>query len=490
MRKNKFNLKDLSIPIKINFLIVIPLIVSTLTASGFMQYYIFKDSISKTTYKNLQTSVNITRRLIDKMILTGKSRDELIFLLEATFNKDVIIGKKGFMFVVENSGNMLIHKKVQGKNWMNKPHIHHIIQTQNGFHRYISPKTGTYKIAAYRYSKALDAIIVASAFEADFLKDPMESILKYTFLVGIVLTIIGLGISLFLVRMLISGRIKSILNRMMDIVQTDGDLTRKIDVDYNDEIGKLIHWFNVFLKRINEVIKELKSKFDFMDQSVREFHSTASDIAEGVNNQAANVEEINASLEDMQKKIEKTVQNARSTDTIADENADISKKGEETMSLTSKAIGEISEKIGIIEEIAEQTNLLALNATIEAARAGEHGRGFSVVASEVGKLAELSGNAAKEIRKMSNNILKVTAETETLLKSIIPNIQKTASLLDDIVSDSENQSRDIGIITASVDHLYKVTEQNAAASEELASVSDELKSNSQKAKKVIDYFKV
>lgn len=490
MEKQKFRLMNLSIPFKINFLIVIPLIFITLMASSIIQYYVFKDSISQAIYKDLATSVSISGRLIDKMEMTGKTKEEIVEILTPVFNQDVIIGKNGFLFAVEESGNMLIHKKVQGKNWIQKPHIKHIIETRNGIHRYISPKTKTYKIATYHYSEAIDAIVVASAFEADFLDEPMSSIFQSTIFLAVVLAATGLFLSLILVRALISGRIKAIVLRMKDIVQTDGDLTQKIEIGYNDEIGQLIHWFNVFISKLNDVIRELKDKITFMDNSVQEFHSTASSIAEGVNHQAANVEEINASLEDMQKKIGVNVQSARSTDAIADDNAEISKKSEATMSLTSKAITEISEKIGVIEEIAEQTNLLALNATIEAARAGEHGRGFSVVATEVGKLAELSGNAAKEIREMSNKVLNVTSETESLLKSIIPNIQKTADLLSDIVSSSEDQSRDIGMIAASVDHLYKVTEQNAAASEELASVSDELQKNSKDAKKVIEYFKV
>jgi methyl-accepting chemotaxis protein len=146
--------------------------------------------------------------------------------------------------------------------------------------------------------------------------------------------------------------------------------------------------------------------------------------------------------------------------------------------------------LGIIDDIAYQTNLLALNAAIEAARAGEHGKGFAVVAAEVRKLVERSQVAAREIGELSSGSVELAEKAGRLLDAMVPSINKTSDLVQEISAASEEQASGVGQINSAMNQLNQITQQNASSSEELAATSEELSSQAEQLQQTMSFFKI
>jgi len=217
--------------------------------------------------------------------------------------------------------------------------------------------------------------------------------------------------------------------------------------------------------------------------------STASiQVSKGASSQAAAAEEASSSMEEMVSNIKQNADNAQQTEKIANKSAKDAQESGKSVLEAVAAMKEIANKISIIEEIARQTNLLALNAAIEAARAGEHGKGFAVVAAEVRKLAERSQKAAGEINQLSANTLKVSEKSGEMLDKLVPDIQRTAELVQEITAASKEQDTGAEQINKALQQLEQVIQQNASASEEMASTTEELTGQSDQLVSALSFF--
>ncbi len=195
-------------------------------------------------------------------------------------------------------------------------------------------------------------------------------------------------------------------------------------------------------------------------------------------------------MEEMAATIKQNSDNAQQTEKIALKSADDAIGSGRAVTETVAAMREIAGKISIIEEIARQTNLLALNAAIEAARAGEHGKGFAVVASEVRKLAERSQTAAGEISNLSASCVDVAEIAGELLGKLVPDIKKTAELVQEITAASGEQNTGAEQVTKAIQQLDQVIQQNAGAAEEMSSMAEELSSQAEQLQTSISFFKL
>jgi methyl-accepting chemotaxis protein len=255
----------------------------------------------------------------------------------------------------------------------------------------------------------------------------------------------------------------------------------------NDELMKALI---AMVRQLISVIGEVKAAAENVAAGSQEMSSGAERLSHGASEQAAAAEEVSSSMEQMTANVRMSADNAQQTEKIAVKSADDATVGGKAVAETVSAMREIAGKITIVEEIARQTNMLALNAAIEAARAGEHGKGFAVVASEVRKLAERSQHAAREISELSVSSVEVAERAGDMLTRIVPDIQRTAELVQEINSSSKEQDSGAGQINKAIQQLDQVIQQNAAAAEEMASTAEEFSSQAEQLQGSVAFFKI
>ncbi|WP_051272496.1 methyl-accepting chemotaxis protein [Fundidesulfovibrio putealis] len=269
-----------------------------------------------------------------------------------------------------------------------------------------------------------------------------------------------------------------------------GDLTGRLDIPQRDEIGTLAGTMQEMASRMSEAVRDIVESSQSVSTGAKELSDASENLAQGAAQQAASVDQVSSSVEEISANIQQNAYNSVQTETMARKSAHDAQEGGEAVALTVEAMKLIAQKIGIIEEIARQTNLLALNAAIEAARAGENGKGFAVVASEVRKLAERSGRAASEISGLSSGSVAQAEKAGAMLSEIVPDITKTAELVKGISAASQEQNAGAGQINSAIQSLDRVIQQNAAASEQVASTSAELSGQAERLMQAVGFFRI
>jgi methyl-accepting chemotaxis protein len=307
---------------------------------------------------------------------------------------------------------------------------------------------------------------------------------------SIVIGLIGL-VLMYLIVWMIASRIVGPLQKSVQFAKeiSQGNLNASIDVSSNDEIGELSSSLLEMAVRLKAIISEIRSGSDEISRASLQLSVSSNELSSGASNQAASSEEISSSMEEMVANIQQNSENAQLTEQIAVRASDDVKKGYESSRTAAESMVEIARKITVINEIAKQTNILALNAAVEAARAGEQGRGFAVVAAEVKKLAERSQKAAKEIIDLTKHGVEVSSRSGEELAAIIPDIVKTAQLVQEISTASFEQKSGAEQVNIAIQSLNEVTQQNTEAANIFANNASELTFLAEKLKESISFFK-
>lgn len=289
--------------------------------------------------------------------------------------------------------------------------------------------------------------------------------------------------------------VRSMIKPVQEVVEVSrqmatGDLTMELKAKTKDEVGQLTSAIAHMIDELRRVVGNVGQASEQVAAGSEELSSSSVELSQGATEQASAVEQVSASMEEMTSSIGQNADNAKVTNEMTNQAAIDTENGGHAVAKTVEAMKQIAEKISIIEEIARQTNLLALNAAIEAARAGEHGKGFAVVAAEVRKLAERSGSSAAEISELSTSSVQVAEQAGELLSKIVPDIKKTAELVQEISAATNEQNQGSEEVNKAIHEMDKVIQQNAAASEQVASTAEELSAQAVQLQKAMQFFKV
>ena len=325
------------------------------------------------------------------------------------------------------------------------------------------------------YSNTLSSLYddSCSYFIKRYLED-QHAVFVYTLLILLLFLILAIVISTYT-----ANSITRVLRQGVEQMElcANGNFNSTLSKEFlvrKDEFGLLGQAIAQMTDKVRNAVSGVKSGAGNVNEASAQLNSLSQRISQGTSTQAAGAEEVSSAMEEMAANIDQNADNAQQTRGIAKSMEEKLIQVNELSQQSLTSVQSISQKIAIITEISSQTNILALNAAVEAARAGEHGRGFSVVASEIRKLAERSREAASDIETFSQQSLNDTMRAANGLNDVIPEVKRTAELVNEIATASAEQRSGVDQINSAIQQLSSVIQANATAAEEMADAAQQL----------------
>lgn len=533
-----------------------------LTIYTILLLYVFNQSITSNVTalieERLTNQVELVNEMIESAYNQGYSEEEIISLVKDSMynqkdeypeNLNIDLAGKGFIFVFDGAGEFIIHPAFEGTNKVEEnASFKKIFTEKDGVYTYISPKTGTQKIASYQSVKDLEWVVVSTAFTEGIIGDKVSQIIRLFGLVSII-SFVLLGVFVYILLSKSLNPLKKLSKKFNDI--SNGQLDVNCEYTKDDEIGNISKAFNDFINEFRNIIQGLKNSgqtisyetnsiYDALNKSVQgdhksigakglrensiQMYDTMVDQVDQTSNALNRLEEIAEINDTIIQEIDETKSNSEvaknsskiAHDKINDLNDSLTlvQSSDEEMSREILSLNSFTDEIvkilRTIEEISEQTNLLSLNASIEAARAGEAGKGFAVVANEIKGLAEESNKevieikgiigkiqkmidsvnkASKEVEGSINQTLEISNEVSNLVLESQENIISSDEKLQSILKEIDLQFRSIDEITENIKEISKAMKTVKETSNDNANVSQYISESLEERIKKLDDLK-
>jgi methyl-accepting chemotaxis protein len=416
------------------------------------------------------------------------------------------VGRTGYGWIIDNTGLMIAHPNAKAIMTLNGTNADkdgtrgmdalatRALREDAGHGTYVSAAGVEMTVFFVRVPNTPGWTLGVSVPSVE-IHETVDSLIRLLLVISCLAVILSILVSALIARTivkpiaLIVQAVGSFAKGDLSLSGLDFDATRKVAAR-RDELGDAGRSLDVLLDSLNSVVGDIRTSSAEVSSGSAQLSDTAQGLSQGANEQAASIEELSASVEELASTIRQNADNTKQADALSRRVAQNAEASGKAVVETVASMKEIASKISIIEEIASQTNLLALNAAIEAARAGEAGKGFAVVAAEVRKLAERSAKAAGEINELSKRSVTVAGEAGKKLEELVPDIKKTAELIQEISAASSEQSSGAEQIAKGVTQMDTVVQQNAGSSEELAATAEELSGQAIKLVESIAYFRL
>ncbi len=408
-------------------------------------------------------------------------------LLKQTFYAKKFL-ESGYAVLIDKSGKLLIHpnKDQEGTDISDEVFFKTLAGTQQKEGTLTYDYQGVKKMLFYKYNEALEAYIMVNVFS-----DEYNAIAKKAAVIFLIILIVSAFLFIVINRIIVNTVTKPLTKCVQFSNEIAyGNITASLDIEQNDELGQLAISLRTMIEKIREVILSVRTSSKVIVNAGQMVNEASQQLSNSSTEQASTVEEVSSTMEEMVSAIKENTDNAENTNQISIQAQQVMEMLYKESIKLAESVNTISSKISIINDIALQTNILSLNARVEAAKAGEEGKGFSVVAEEIRRLADVSKKAADEIINLSGNSLDIAVSTGERINDLMPRIKETTELISGISAASVQQYNGAEQVNFSMQQVNESIQSNAGSSEELASSAQQLNDEVNKMEELLSFFKI